>query len=263
VGASILVHGHRGARAVFPENTLPGFLHAIEVGADALELDLAVTRDDVLVVCHDPILSRRRCRGPGGSRVIRSLSLRELRQWDCGAVAHPRFPKQKAVPGTPVPTLDEVFALAPRGRFLFNVETKISRRRPRYTPPPERFAELLLERIRAHRLERRVIVQSFDFRTLRAMKRLAPGIRLAALCQVGLRSLRMIAGSAGADIISPDLRVLTPRRVAAAHRAGLEVVPWTANRLGQWNRLIQAGVDGIITDDPGALIAYLKSRGLR
>jgi glycerophosphoryl diester phosphodiesterase len=95
------------------------------------------------------------------------------------------------------------------------------------------------------------------------MKRLAPGIRLAALCQVGLRSLRMIAGSAGADIISPDLRLLTRRRVAAAHRAGLEVVPWTANRPGQWNRLIQAGVDGIITDDPGALIAYLKSRGLR
>lgn len=262
MGAPIQVHGHRGARAVFPENTLPAFLHAIEAGADVLELDLAVTRDDVLVVCHDPVLSRR-CLGPGGSRVIRSLTLRELRRWDCGSIPHPRFPRQQPVPGAPVSTLDEIFELASRGRFLFNVETKIFRRRPRYTPSPDRYAELLLERIRAHRLERRVIVQSFDFRTLRAMKRLAPGIRLAALCQVGLRSFRMIARRALADIVSPDLRLLTRRRVAAAHRAGLQVVPWTANTPRQWDRLIRAGVDGIITDDPAGLIAYLKSRGLR
>ncbi|MCX6633324.1 MAG: glycerophosphodiester phosphodiesterase family protein, partial [Candidatus Solibacter sp.] len=117
-GQTIQVHGHRGARAVRPENTLPAFEYAIAAGVDALELDMAVTRDNVIVVSHDPELQAPVCSGPGGKAVIRELTLAEVRQWDCGAKQNPGFPKQQAVPGTKMPTLDEVFALAPKGKFL-------------------------------------------------------------------------------------------------------------------------------------------------
>jgi len=261
--APILVHGHRGARALRPENTIPAFEYAIEVGADVLELDLAVTKDDVLVVSHDPVLNPEICRAPSGSHVIRELTLAELRRWDCGSLRNPKFPKQAPVPGTRIPALDEVFDLAGRGSFQFNVETKIFEDRPEYTPSPERFARLLLEAIRRHKLESRVIVQSFDFRTLHAMKKLAPGIRLAALDEFGVRGFVSVARSAGAGIISPDKRLVTPEKARAAHAAGLQVIPWTANAPAEWDALIQAGVDAIITDDPAGLIAYLKTRKLR
>lgn len=257
----ILVHGHRGARAVLPENSLPAFEYAIEMGADVLEMDLAVTSDNVLVVSHDPTMNTKFCEGPPGTRVIREMTLAELRRWDCGARANPDYPRQKAVPGTRVPTLDEVLALAGRGSFHFNIETKISRDKPRYTPSPEEFARLLAEAIERHKLAGRVIVQSFDFRTLHAMKKLLPDVRLAAL-YVGLRKdFAAIAREAGAGIISPRYSLVNPKRVKAAHQAGLEVVAWTANRPADWDKLITAGVDAIITDDPAALIAHLKQKG--
>src|SRR3982074_2848953 len=89
----ILVHGHRGARAIRPENTIPAFEYAIGVGVDVLELDMAVTRDDVVVVSHDPLLNPEICKGPAASVPIRTLTLKELRQWDCGALSHPRVPQ--------------------------------------------------------------------------------------------------------------------------------------------------------------------------
>src|SRR5580700_4513101 len=109
---AIQVHGHRGARAMRPENTIPAFEYAIGVGVDVLELDMAVTLDDVLVVSHDPLLNPEICQGPRASIPIRTLTLKELRQWDCGALRNPSFPKQTPVPGTRIPTLDEVFDLS-------------------------------------------------------------------------------------------------------------------------------------------------------
>jgi glycerophosphoryl diester phosphodiesterase len=126
--SSILVHGHRGARAVRPENTLPAFEYAIQIGVDVLELDVAVTKDNVLVVSHDPRMNADYCTPPAGwkgTNVIREMTLEQLKLWDCGAKVNPKFPRQVAVPGTRVPTLDEVYALAGRGKFEFNVETKI------------------------------------------------------------------------------------------------------------------------------------------
>jgi glycerophosphoryl diester phosphodiesterase len=259
----LAVHGHRGARAVLPENTLPAFEHAIEAGADFLELDVLVTRDNVPVVVHDPVLNPAICQGPEGSRVVRELTLDQVRQFDCGAQKNPAFPKQRSVPGTRIPTLDEVLALAPRGAFGFNIEMKSFPDKPEYAPPPEEFARLVLAAIRRHGLEPRVIVQSFDFRTLLAMKQLAPHIRLAALWSAGVRDFVSIAREARAEIVAPQYRLVTPEQVQAAHRAGLQVVPWTVNDAEDWDRLIAAGVDGIITDDPAALVAHLKRRGLR
>ncbi len=254
----ILVCGHRGARAVFPENTLPAFEYAIAVGAGALEMDVAVTRDEVVVVAHDAKLNPAICQSPGGPKLIRELTLAELQRWDCGTLRHRRFPRQQPAPGARIPTLDEVLALSARGHFQFNIEIKIFPQQPHWAPKPDRFAELVYEAIKRHGLEKRVVVQCFDFRALHALARLAPAIRRAALYVGRPASLVRIAERAGASIVSPYHRLATRRRVARAHAAGLQVVPWTANRPRDWRRLIAAEVDGIITDDPAGLIDYLK-----
>jgi glycerophosphoryl diester phosphodiesterase len=260
----ILVHGHRGARAVRPENTLPAFEYAISAGADVLELDLWVTADDVPVVSHDPLINTTICTGPEGERTIRRLTLEQVRQWDCGSKKNPEFPRQEPAPGARIPTLDEVLALAPRGAFWFNIEMKSQPARPELQPEPERYVQLVAEAVRRHRLENRVIVQSFDFRLLRAMRQIAPELRRAALYAGLPRDFVELAREAGdTPIVSPHYSLVTPERVKAAHAAGLQVVPWTANTPELWDRLIEAQVDAIITDDPKGLIEHLKAKGLR
>jgi glycerophosphoryl diester phosphodiesterase len=227
-------------------------------------MDMAVTKDNVIVISHDPILQGPVCTGPKESAVIHELTLAEVRQWDCGAVQNPRFPAQQAMPGTRMPTLDDVFQLASRGNFDYNIETKIFPDQPAYTPSPEEFVRLVLEKIRKYKLEKRIILQSFDFRTLVAMRKLAPEIRLSALTQTDQRDFAAIAKEAGrAEIVSPEFHLVTPAKVAAAHAAGLQVAPWTANTPQDWDKLIEAKVDAIISDDPAGLIAYLKKRGSR
>jgi glycerophosphoryl diester phosphodiesterase len=259
----IVVHGHRGARAARPENTIPAFEYAIREGVDVLELDVAVTRDDVLVVSHDPRLNPAICTSPGGSRVIHEVTLAELKQWDCGTLKNPGFANQQSAPGARVPTLDEVLALAPRGKFGFNIETKIFPKEPQLTPPPERFAEMMLAALRKHKVESRTIVQSFDFRTLVAMRKLDPKIRLAALFSNTQEDFVAITRRAQADYASPHFSLVTPEKVKAAHDAGVEVVAWTPNKPEDWRKMVDAKVDAIITDDPAGLIAWLKSKGLR
>ena len=215
------------------------------------------------MVSHDPLLNPAICKGPRAPGAIRTLTLAELRRWDCGSLRNPAFPKQTLLPGTSIPTLDEVFALAPRGRFDFNIETKIFVDHPEYTPSPEKFARMVLDCVRRNSLESRVILQSFDFRTLHAMKALAPAIRLSALYENGSDSFVDVARRAGATIVSPRKDLVTRAKVKAAHAAGLQVVAWTANTRQEWDALVGAGVDAIISDDPAALIAYLKSKKLR
>jgi glycerophosphoryl diester phosphodiesterase len=259
----IVVHGHRGARAMYPENTIPAFKYAIEAGVDFLEMDVAVTKDNVLVISHDPHINPEICTGPHPGIAIHELTLAELHEYDCGTLKNPHFPKQHPVPGTRIPTLDEVLNLSEGNSVQFNIETKSFPDHPELTPPPDVFSKMMLDVIRKHKLDSRVIVQSFDFRTLRAMKRLAPGIRLAALWEGKPDSFVSIAKDAEAGIISPAFHLVTPEQVHASHAAKLEVVPWTADTPKDWQNLVDAGVDAIITDDPAALIAFLKEKGLR
>jgi glycerophosphoryl diester phosphodiesterase len=221
----IQVHGHRGARAVRPENTIAAFEYAIGVGVDAIEMDVVVSRDDVVVVSHDPYLK--------SGTYIRTLTAKE----------------------TGLPTLDEVFALASRGDFLFNIEAKVSEH------TPQDFAELVLDRIGEHGVKSRVIFQSFDFAILHRMNRLAPGITRAALWEGEPRSFVEIAEDARTSIVAPLYTLVTDELVREAHENGLRVIPWTANTVEDWKRLMQADVDGIITDDPAALIALLRAAG--
>jgi glycerophosphoryl diester phosphodiesterase len=260
--ARILVHGHRGARARRPENTVPAFRYAIEQGVDVLELDVAVTRDGVPVVSHDPLINATICSGPHTGVAIHTLTLAQLHEYDCGAKQNPNFATQTPVPGTRVPTLDEVFDLGRGNQIWFNVETKIFADKPELTPDPEAFTKLILDLIRKHGLGKRVILQSFDPRTLRVMKKLDPSIPRAALFETE-RDWPEVAREFDATIFSPEYHLVTAERVAKAHAAGLQVVPWTVDKPEDWQRLAAAKVDAIISDDPAALIAWLKSKGLR
>jgi glycerophosphoryl diester phosphodiesterase len=256
----IEVHGHRGARALRPENTLPAFEYAIAAGVDAIEMDVAVTRDNVVVVSHDPVLEGPLLLGPvsksGPARaVIRESTFEQVRQWDCGSVRHPDFPRQVAVPGARVPSLEEVFRLA--GTFRFNVEIKSFPEHPDLAPVPAEFARLVVESIRKHGVEARVMVQSFDFRVLHEVKKLAPGIPLAALFEDD-RDFLETAKEAAATIVGPLHTLVTEEKVIQLHTAGIGAMPWTANTEADWERLLKAGVHGIITDDPAGLIAYLN-----
>lgn len=261
----IFVEGHRGARWVLPENTVPSFRHAIDAGADYLELDVAVTKDDVVVVSHDLEIKPSICKGPAGmSRVIRQLTLAEIKQFDCGWMANPDFPAQQALPGTRMPSLEELLAeLTPVKGFHFNIEIKSNPERPELTPSPEEFARQVLALIRRFEIEDRVIVQSFDFRILHALKAQAPEIPRAALWSSGEETYLEVARRAGdVRVVSPNQSLVTPERVKQAQAAGLQVVPWTANHPEEWQMLIDAGVDGIITDNPRGLVQYLRERNL-
>ena len=258
------MHGHRGARALRPENTLPAFQYAIEQGVDVLELDMAVTRDNVIVISHDPRMNPAVCQGPGGETAIHRMTLEQVRQWDCGALKNPAFPQQQPVPGTRMPTLEEVLDLAAPTSVELNIETKIDPRTPELAPDPQTFSKLVVDAVRKHHLERRIIVQSFDFRTLKEVRRLAPEIRLAALYEGPAKPFMEIARDAGGvEIVSPNCSLVTLERVRAAHDAGMQVVPWTANTPAMWERLVEAEVDAVISDDPAAFIAWLKKRNLR
>lgn len=296
---TILVHAHRGGRAYRPENSIPSFQYGISVGADVLELDLAVTKDNVLVVSHSPFLiqpipetiskdrraataisaalaNERHCDGPTlpPGTYIHSLTLAQLRQYDCGSHTLPAFPTQVAVPHTPIPTFEEVLELAPEGSFQFNVETKIFPNHPEITPTPEVFVAMIDEAVKRHSLQSRVILQSFDFRTLRAMRALDPAIRLSALFgqaqydgMMGLTDpdknfshIAQVAQLRPGDFFSPDATLATSAEVKWAHEHGFQVAPYTANTPEEWQKLEDAHVDAIITDDPAGLLKWLRSQ---
>lgn len=266
---AVLVHGHRGSRGTRPENTLAAFTEALRAGVDVLELDLAVTKDDELIVSHDAFVAPELCLGPGGARLsvpvaIRSLTLKEIKAYDCGSLPNPRFPRQVLAPGERMPTLDEVFGLVARStapaaaRVQFNVETKLAPGRPELSAPPERFAALVAAAVDKRGLAPRVILQSFDHRTLRAMRAQRPAIRLSALTSGNAVDYALLAKGLGAEIVSPDREWITAADVRALHAAGVQAAPWTANGEAEWSPLLAMGVDAIITDYPAELIAYLR-----
>ncbi len=278
-GQEILVHGHRGARAMRPENTLAAFRYAIENGVDVLEMDLAVTKDNVLVVSHHPAIAtdkpsypgERQCIGPHDGMPIRQQTLSEIKQYDCGSKTLKEFPKQVAVPGEKIPTFEEVLDLALPTNVQLNVETKSFPNRPELTPTPEEFVRLINDAVVKRHMESRVILQSFDYRTLLAMKKLNPSIRRAALFGVARGDAAMgitdpdkdfvsLAKKSQATLLSPAFQLVTPEAVKAAHDAGFPVVPWTANTPADWQKLLDANVDAIISDDPKALLDWLRAQ---
>jgi glycerophosphoryl diester phosphodiesterase len=268
---TIEVQGHRGARARLPENTLPGFQYALGLGVDVLEMDLAVTKDGVLVLSHDPHVNPEICLDPSGKKMtagplIHSLTLAEVQSYDCGSLKNPKYALQQPIPKTKIPTLQEVFDLVKASKLSnaktvrFNIETKIKQDHPEDTVSPQVFAKLLVDLIQKNKLVSRAVIQSFDFRTLVEARRLNPKIKIAALIEDTKIDMVRTAEELGAEIISPRYTIITADVVKSLQKKNVKVIPWTANTEEDWKALVAMGVDGIISDDPEALIAHLKKK---
>ncbi len=299
VGAFDL-QGHRGARGLAPENTLPAFARALSIGVSTLELDVGVTREGVVVVAHDPVLNPALTRGADGhwldgrGPAIHVLTYAELKRYDVGR-AKPgsrlaqRYPDQVAVDGTRVPRLAEVFALAARAgnrSVRFNIETKLHPERKAETLPPEPLARALIAEIRKAGVAERSTVQSFDWRTLLVVQREAPDIatvylsaRQSWLDNIGAestlgspwtagfsyaqhRSVPRMVQAAGGRIWSPYFGDLDAAQLKEAHALGLKVIVWTVNDRAQIAQMINLGVDGIISDYPDRVRAEMQQRGM-
>ena len=293
------LQGHRGARGLAPENTLAAFDTALGIGVTTLELDIAMTKDGVLVVSHNRRLNPDHTRGPDGKFLeaegpaIRSLTLAEVRQHDVGRLKPGTpyaadFAQQRAVDGARIPLLAEVFALAVERQVThvrFNIETKITPTSGAETPDPEAFAAALAKAIRDAGLVTRASIQSFDWRTLAAMKRIAPEIERVCLTAEALTldtirrgepgpspwtagldvddfggSVPRLVAAAGCQTWSPLYRNAKPDDIAAAKALGLKVIPWTVNERADMERLIALGVDGLITDYPDRLRAVMAGK---
>lgn len=300
------LQGHRGARGLAPENTLPAFERALAIGVHTLELDVGISADDVPVIHHDPALNADTTRDAQGNFLtskgpaLRALSFAQLQTYDVGRLKPgtpyaARFPTAQAIDGTRIPALRDLFARlaqlektdARYRAIRFNIETKLSPLAPDETAPPERFVELMLRDIRAAQLEQRVTLQSFDWRTLQLVQRLAPQIPTvylsaqqpgfgtidAAKPEVALPwtagyklqdhgSVPAMVKAAGGKVWSPYFADVTPALLAQAQQLGLLVVVWTVNEAADIERMLALGVDGIISDYPDRVRLAMQARGM-
>ncbi len=295
------LQGHRGARGLWPENTLAAFSGALELGVSTLELDCGLTRDGVVVVTHDPELNPDLTRGADGRFLaetgarICDLTFRELESYDVGRLRPgsayaARFPEQEPVDGERIPRLTDVLALVrgrAHGRVRVAIEVKTFAGQPERTAAPEAFAAALRQDVEATATLAMVSIMAFDFRVLAAVQRLMPQAATVALTeqQNGGDTVRIGAPSpspwlggldpahfdnsvvrlvkaTGAGTWGPDYQDLNTQRIAEAHALGLRVVPWTVNATVDMERLLAFGVDGMTTDRPDVLRELLESRGL-
>ncbi len=281
------LQGHRGARGVLPENSLPGFQHAIAAGVDCLELDIAMTRDKQIVVTHDPGLNPDITRKGGHwvreRTLIKSLSAAELALYDIGRIKPGtdyanRFPDQRAIDGLPIPLLSDVFALPEvrsNSSLCLDIEIKTTPADEDATFPPEEIAEALIAAIDKAGLRKRSSIRSFHWRGLVQVRKIAPDIPTAFLTAARrwLNNLEKglpgksnwLAGldiddfggsppravsHLGGAIWAPNWRDLTKAELETAHKLGLKVIVWTVNTEEDMRRMIEMGVDGITTDFP-------------
>lgn len=290
------LQGHRGARGMAPENTLAGFRQALAVGVTTLELDVGVTADGHVVIAHDMRLNPDLTRDAGGAWLaasgpaLHALTLAELQRHDVGRIKPgtryaETFAGQRPADGERVPTLAALFERVRAGghdQVRFNIETKLTPLAPELTPGPEAFVRALLDVVQRHGMAARVTVQSFDWRSLRAVQRLAPELPIAALTArlpaidnlgdsrwtAGLRledhggSVPRLVRALGAPIWSPFHGQLTEEQLREAHALGLQVIPWTVNEPAQIERLVAWGVDGLISDYPARVREAMARRGM-
>ncbi|MEZ5818083.1 MAG: glycerophosphodiester phosphodiesterase [Hyphomicrobiaceae bacterium] len=286
VGAAEL-HGHRGARGLLPENTIIGFEKALEIGVDCLELDIGMSRDDKLVIAHDRMLNPDIVRRDGdwitARTPIRELTANEIAMLDVGRINPATryaktFSRQRPVDGTRMPLLSDLLALPAlqkRPGVCLNVETKTAPNAPSDTVTPGVLADALVQAVTAAGLRPRLRVQSFDWRSLVHLRKAAPDVVLSFLTaeqpwldnvdRKGLRPSPWLAGgelamhggslpkliaSLGGSWWSPYHKDVDAAAIKEAHSLGLKVVVWTVNAVEDIRRLLEMGVDGIITDYP-------------
>ena len=317
VAAKAVVNGfdlqaHRGGRDARAENTLYAFAYAMELGVTTLEMDMQLTKDGRLVISHNPVMNWMLAKGPDGQYApkqnppdIRTMNLAEVQQYDMG-VMNPAAggyydlhgKTQIATPGAQMPTLEQVFELANaygNKKVIFNIETKsyADPEDPYYanSPDPDVFVEKVYEVVKKYNMQNRVTIQSFDWRTLKAMKAIAPELTLVALSSeqpswgksgmylrlgekapsphLGGLNINDFKGDyvkaakeIGADVVSPYFKELSPDLIDEAHALGMKVVPWTVNSPKDMEMLLAMGVDGIISDQPWVLRDVLIKKGI-
>jgi glycerophosphoryl diester phosphodiesterase len=300
VAQALDLQGHRGARGLAPENTLRSFEVALQHGVSTLELDIAITSDGVLVIHHDLALNPNITRDEQGrwleqpSAPIATMTWADLQRHDVGRLkpesnyAKP-YPDQVAVDGTRIPRLKDLFDLVKRGghdRVRFAIETKIDPRQPQATRPPEEYARLLLDEIRAAGMLGRVQILSFDWRSLQVIQRLAPEVPTVYLSAqqrwldniqadgpavspwtagIAYRehgSVPRMIKAAGGRIWSVHFADLDAAKLKEARELGLRVLTWTVNDPAVMERMLDLGVDGLITDRPDLAQRVLKARGI-
>ena len=300
VEKKIYIIGHRGATGLAPENTIVSFLKAFEIGVDAVELDVHLSADNILVVYHDFTLKPELTRTADGNWLsvweglpIKELTLAELKNYDVGRLKPytsyaSRYPHQKPVDGERIPTLNEVIDLLkrhPDKKTQLWIEIKTSPEKHKVSQSPEVAAEAVVQMLREQYLSKRVRILSFDWRSLVHVQKIAPDISTVYLSHTGIRLNNIKPGQpgpspwmAGIDIDdfsgsipravkaasgrywAPNYKTITYRFLQEAHSLGIEVFVWTPDSRNDMIRLIKMGVDGIVTNRPDILKSLLEGK---
>jgi glycerophosphoryl diester phosphodiesterase len=264
------IQGHRGCRGLFPENSLPAFQKAIDLGVHTLELDVVLSKDQQVVVSHEPYMSKTICLDPFGLEIdtedtlinLYQLEYDSIKQYDCGTKFHPGYPDQKKIV-TYKPLLSEVFDLVKKqgAEVKFNIEIKsVPEYYGEYIPYPQEYVNRVLGLIEAEGMLGRTIMQSFDINILEEIKKQYPNVPVAILVDENesienkLKSL-----SFKPDIISPSYKLLTASSVSEYQSQGHQVIPWTVNEIRDLQMVLSWNVNGIISDYPDRLIKLLQT----
>ena len=261
--------GHRGCRGLMPENTIPAMLHAMDLNVTTLELDVVITKDNLVVLSHEPFFNHEIATKTDGTLVteaeekrlnIFQMTYEEVKRFDVGLRPHPRFPQQKKI-AAHKPLLSELFDSVTvylqshnREQPYFNIETKcLPATDGIFHPKPEEFVELLMAVIKEKKMEQWVIIQSFDFRTLQYLHLHYPTIKTAMLIEDDdQRSIEQQVEALGfvPTIYSPHYSLVNQEVISYCHQRNIKVIPWTVNTKEEIEQLKQLGVDGIISDYP-------------
>lgn len=262
--------GHRGARGLLPENTIPSFIKCLELGVPAFELDVVVSRDKEVVVSHEGWFSHEITTKPNGepltaaeefNHLIYQMDYDQIKQYDCGKRGHPRFPYQRKIEAykpllkdviTACDTYTEQHALPP---VLYNIEIKSYKdENDQYglvNPEPFHYCEIVFDTIQKAGIEKRCIIQSFDVAIVQAMKAIAPHLSLSLLVdnEDGLETNLERLGFIPA-VYAPHYKLVTRKLVQKVHHKGMKLITWTVNDTKTMRKLVSLGIDGLITDYP-------------
>jgi glycerophosphoryl diester phosphodiesterase len=263
------VQGHRGCRGLMPENTIPAMLKAIDLGVTTLEMDVVITKDKQVILSHEPFFNHEITTKPNGSFVTESeekqlniyaMNYSVAKTYDVGLKPHPRFPQQKkmaAIKPTLADVIDSVEAYCTSKNFqvpFYNIETKSKPETDGiFHPAPSAFIDLIMDVITSKNIEKRVIIQSFDIRTLQYLHIKYPFIKTSLLVENPVKKSledQFIELGFKPTIYSPDYLLVTKKILSYCKKEGIKVSPWTVNKASEINRLMKLGVDGIITDFP-------------
>lgn len=265
----VQIHGHRGARGLAPENTIPAFIEAIKYGVDYLELDVVITKDSQVLVSHEPWLRTEICENIKSSNPkdynIFKLTAAEVQAYDCGSKYYPGFPQQQKLKvSKPLlrEVIDSVSIYCAKNKLKlpkFNIEIKYHESKETdFQPEIKTFVRLVYDLLKAKDFLKNTLIQSFDFEVLRELHILDSSIPQALLI-ANVKSIGENVRTLGYTpyAYSPYYKLVNKRAVKTCHDIGMAIVPWTVNSAAKMKKLQQWGVDGIITDYPN-LTATLK-----